>query len=68
MKILISGSAGFIGFHLVKRLLEEGNEIVGVDNIYGYYDVRLKYARLNLIFTNSELQWLFRTKDTLNSY
>ena len=46
MKILISGSAGFIGFHLVKRLLGEGNEIVGVDNINDYYDVRLKYARL----------------------
>jgi len=46
MKILVSGSAGFIGFRLVKRLLDEGNETVGADNINDYYDVGLKYARL----------------------
>jgi len=46
MKILITGTAGFIGFHLAKRLLSEGYEIVGLDNINDYYDVRLKYARL----------------------
>jgi len=46
MKILITGTAGFIGFHLAKRLLDEGNEVVGLDNINDYYDVRLKYARL----------------------
>jgi UDP-glucuronate 4-epimerase len=45
-KILITGTAGFIGFHLAKRLLEEGNQVVGLDNINDYYDVRLKYARL----------------------
>jgi len=46
MKILITGAAGFIGFHLVKRLVTEGFEIVGLDNINDYYDVNLKYARL----------------------
>jgi len=46
MKILITGTAGFIGFHLAKRLLSEGNEIVGLDIINDYYDVRLKYLRL----------------------
>lgn len=46
MKILITGTAGFIGFHLALRLLKEGNEIVGLDNINDYYDVNLKYARL----------------------
>jgi UDP-glucuronate 4-epimerase len=46
MKILLTGTAGFIGFHLAKRLLEEGNQVVGLDNINDYYDVRLKYARL----------------------
>jgi len=46
MKILITGSAGFIGFHLAKKLLEKGETVVGIDNINSYYDVELKYARL----------------------
>jgi len=46
MKILVTGTAGFIGFHLAKRLLVAGNEVVGLDNINDYYDVRLKYDRL----------------------
>ena len=46
MKILVTGTAGFIGFHLAKKLLERGDEVVGVDNINDYYDVGLKYARL----------------------
>ncbi len=47
MKILVTGTAGFIGFHLAKKLLERGDEVVGIDNINDYYDVNLKYARLN---------------------
>ena len=47
MKILVTGTAGFIGYHLAKKLLERGNEVVGLDNINDYYDVNLKYARLN---------------------
>lgn len=43
MKILITGTAGFIGFHLAKKLLERGDEVVGLDNINDYYDVNLKY-------------------------
>jgi len=46
MKILITGIAGFIGFHLAKTFCEEGKEVVGIDNINDYYDVNLKYARL----------------------
>ena len=46
MKILVTGSAGFIGFHLTKKLLERGDNVVGIDNINNYYDVNLKYARL----------------------
>ncbi len=46
MKILVTGTAGFIGFHLVKKLLEFGHSIIGIDNINDYYDTNLKYARL----------------------
>ena len=47
MKVLVTGTAGFIGFHLANRLLEDGHEVVGIDSINNYYDVSLKYARLN---------------------
>lgn len=49
MKILISGSAGFIGFHAVKKFLELGHEVVGIDNINDYYDTNLKESRLQQI-------------------
>lgn len=46
MKILVTGAAGFIGFHLCRRLLARGDEVVGIDNLNAYYDVTLKEARL----------------------
>ena len=46
MKILVTGTAGFIGHNLAKKLLERGDEVVGLDNINDYYDVNLKYGRL----------------------
>ncbi len=46
MKILVTGSAGFVGFYTVKKLVQEGHEVVGLDSINDYYDVNLKYARL----------------------
>jgi UDP-glucuronate 4-epimerase len=47
MKILVTGTAGFIGFYVAKALLERGDEVWGLDNINDYYDSSLKYARLN---------------------
>jgi len=44
--ILVTGVAGFIGFHLAKELLQAGHTVIGVDNINDYYDINLKYARL----------------------
>lgn len=49
MKFLVTGAAGFIGFHTCKRLLEAGHEVVGLDNMNDYYDVNLKQARLDLL-------------------
>ena len=45
MSILVTGSSGFIGFHLSKRLLELGEKVIGYDNINNYYDIKLKLAR-----------------------
>ena len=47
MRILVTGTAGFIGFHLAQRLIARGDEIVGLDNINDYYDTGVKYARLS---------------------
>ncbi len=62
MKILFTGIAGFIDFHVANKLLEQGYEVFGFDNINYYYDVNLKYARLqelrlerNSIETNQQI-------------
>jgi len=49
MKILVTGAAGFIGFHVSKVLLERGEEVVGLDNLNDFYDVNLKKARLAIL-------------------
>ncbi len=53
MKILITGAAGFIGYHLSKRLLSEGHTVVGLDNLNDYYSVELKKARLAQLLDHS---------------
>ena len=49
MKFLVTGAAGFIGFHVSERLLEAGYQVIGIDNLNDYYDVNLKLARLELL-------------------
>ena len=49
MRTLITGVAGFIGFHLAKKLIEQGHEVVGIDNINDYYDTTLKKNRLSIL-------------------
>ncbi|MGN0063335.1 MAG: GDP-mannose 4,6-dehydratase, partial [Nocardioides sp.] len=46
MRVLVTGSAGFIGYHMSKRLLEDGHTVLGLDAVTDYYDVSLKEARL----------------------
>ncbi len=54
LKVLVTGTAGFIGYHLAKKLLERGDEVVGLDNINDYYDVNLKYGRLKELGVKKE--------------
>ena len=53
MKVLVTGSAGFIGFHLARRLLARGDEVVGLDVLNAYYDPKLKMARLAVLEANA---------------
>ncbi|KZR90600.1 NAD-dependent epimerase [Synechococcus sp. MIT S9508] len=55
MTVLVSGAAGFIGFHLSKRLLEQGSAVVGFDNVNPYYDPALKRARIAQLETTAQL-------------
>ncbi len=71
---LITGAAGFIGFHLCKRLLDCGNDVVGIDNINDYYDVNLKLARLAILqkycsftFHKTDITDLHKMEDVFSS-
>ena len=57
MKILITGSSGFIGFHLSKLLLEKGNNVHGIDSMNNYYDVSLKKARLKILLKHKKFSF-----------
>ena len=59
MNILVTGCAGFIGFHLSKRLLENGEKIIGFDNLNDYYDLKLKEARLEILKSFDESLFKF---------
>ena len=66
MIILVTGAAGFIGFHLTKKLIESGESVIGIDNLNNYYDPNLKIARLNFlkkISLNDETRFKFIKAD-----
>ena len=66
--ILITGSAGFIGFHLCKRLLETDNNLIGIDNLNDYYDINLKEKRLEILsqVSRKKNNWKFIKIDLEN--
>ncbi|MBN2396203.1 MAG: NAD-dependent epimerase [Candidatus Atribacteria bacterium] len=69
-KILVTGAAGFIGFHVARALLERGDEVIGLDNVNDYYDVNLKYARLKElgIDRNQEVDHVLVESEKYNAF
>ena len=68
MKILVTGSAGFIGFHICKNLIKQGKKVVGIDNLNHYYDQKLKRARLKILMTLAKKKnnFIFYKRDIVN--
>ena len=58
MRVLVTGAAGFIGYHTAARLLERGHEVVGFDNLSPYYDVSLKEARLQRLSGSERFRFI----------
>src|ERR1700722_16892016 len=58
MKILVTGAAGFIGYHVSQGLLARGDEVVGLDNMNDYYDPRLKMSRLELLLRHENFRFV----------
>ena len=63
MNILVTGSAGFIGFHLSRKLLELGYNVIGVDNMNDYYDINLKKSRNEILLNNTSKSYNFYHSD-----
>lgn len=62
MKILVTGAAGFIGFHTCLKLVNQGHEVYGIDNINDYYDPKLKFDRLKVLGFNENTSKLFKNE------
>ncbi len=58
MKYLVTGAAGFIGFHVSQKLCEQGHQVIGIDNLNDYYDVNLKHARLAQLTKQPEFSFI----------
>ncbi len=58
MKVLVTGAAGFIGFHTAKALLDQGDEVIGFDNLNSYYDISLKQARLDQLISRNGFHFI----------
>ncbi|WP_338804086.1 NAD-dependent epimerase [Xenorhabdus griffiniae] len=67
MKYLVTGAAGFIGFHLIKKLIKNGNHVIGIDNINDYYDVSLKKSRLEVLSNLNNFKFIFMNVSDRNS-
>ena len=68
MKILITGAAGFIGYHLCEALITKGFDVIGLDNINDYYDINLKYARLKQLGIDRKKANVYNTLVASESY
>ena len=62
-KILVTGAAGFIGFHVSKKLIDLGFEVYGIDNLNAYYDVRLKLDRLKELGIDTQSELFMRQQE-----
>ena len=68
MNILVTGAAGFIGFHVCKKLLQDGNQVIGLDNLNDYYDPKLKKSRIKILTKYRNFKFIRADLKDPNSY